>query len=89
MTQLQADATGTRGTDQGAQLKSGGSSGLNIPLAGDRDPDTIFYNRLASGFVWSSGAVAGVRYFGSGYASIGRDPATNKSYGFSVRCLAN
>ena len=36
MTQSQADATGWRGTDQGTQLKSGGSSGMNVPLAGYR-----------------------------------------------------
>ncbi len=44
MTQSQADATGHRGTDQGTQIKSGGPSGLNMPLAGNRSTDGLFYN---------------------------------------------
>jgi len=36
MTQVEADAIGARGTNQGTQLKSGGSSGFNGLLSGNR-----------------------------------------------------
>ena len=91
MTQVQADATGYRGTDQGTQLKSGGTSGLNIPLAGYRNTDGSFYGRASDGGPWSSsesGAVAWGRYLSSSYATVTRS-ADDKAYGVSVRCLGN
>jgi len=89
MTQLQADATGNRGTDQGTQLKPGGTSGLNIPLAG----------RYLGGFgslssaakLWFSSESsnnASYRYIYSGLATVSRD-MTDKSGGSSVRCMGN
>src|SRR5680860_182511 len=54
MTQAQADTTGWRGTDQGTQLKPGGTSGLSMPLAGNRYPDGSFHWLSSYGFLWSS-----------------------------------
>ena len=91
MSQAAADATGWRDTDQGTQLKSGGSSGLNMSLAGNRTPDGSFYYLLSYARLWSSSessASAWNRYLGSGDATVGRDP-NGKGYGFSVRCLGN
>jgi len=91
MTQAQADATGWRGTDQGTQLKSGGSSGLNMPLAGIRDSDGSFGVLSSYGILWSSSessASAWERDSNSGYATVFRY-AGFKSSGFSVRCLGN
>ena len=91
MSQAQADATGWRGTDQGTQLKSGGSSGLNMPLAGIRDSDGSFGVLSSYGILWSSSessASAWERDSNSGYATVFRY-AGFKSSGFSVRCLGN
>src|SRR5680860_143406 len=51
MTQAQADtANAWRGTDQGAQLKPGGTSGLNMPLAGGRDTGGSFGGLLSAAY---------------------------------------
>src|SRR5680860_492070 len=92
MTQAQADtANAWRGTDQGTQLKPGGSSGLNMPLAGGRDTGGSFGGLLSAAYLWSSSEFstsAWYRYLDSGFATVYR--YTNaKGYGFSVRCLGN
>ena len=90
MTKAQAEATGWRGSDQGTQLKVGGSSGLNVPLAGYRGPGGSFANLGALAYVWSSsesGGSAWRRHLNSGYASVNRYPNA-KAYGVSVRCVA-
>src|SRR5680860_466898 len=43
MTQAQVDTAVWRGTDQGTQLKPGGSSGLNMPLGGYRFTNCLLY----------------------------------------------
>ena len=91
MTQVQADATGLRGTDQGTQMKSGGTSGLNIPLAGVRYTDGSFIDRASYAYLWSSsvsGADAWSRYLNSSSATVSRDTG-GKALGFSVRCLGD
>jgi len=93
MTQAQADAAYTwRGTDQSIQLKSGGSSGLNMPIAGDRGTDGSFYDLSSYGILWSSsesgGSDAWTRYLNLGGATVYR-PTSPKGTGFSVRCLGN
>jgi len=93
MTQVQADATGYRGTDQGTQLKSSGTSGLNMPLAGGRNTDGSFYDLSSYGNLWSSSesstsAWAWRRILYSGSATVYRDTGV-KALGFSVRCLGN
>lgn len=92
MTQAQAD-TGYawRGTDQGTQLKPGGTSGLNMPLAGFRYTDGSFYSLSSNASLWSSSqssTSAWLRNLSSGLASVFRTTDV-KGAGFSVRCLGN
>ncbi len=89
MTQAEADGTGLRGTDQGIQLKSGGTSGFEALLAGNRNTNGSFSSRGANDFFWSStesGSSAGLRGLRSGDAHVGRGTIT-KAFGFSVRCV--
>jgi len=91
MTQTQADTTGWRGTDQGTQLKSGGSSGLNMPLAGIRNTGGSFNDLSSNTNLWSSSessTSAWLRWLVSGYATVNRY-SDAKGTGFSVRCLGN
>ena len=91
MTQAQADATGWRGTNQGTQLKTGGSSGLNMPLAGFRDTNGSFNDLSFGAALWSSSessSSAWHRGLISSYTTVGRDSYV-KGYGFSVRCMGN
>jgi uncharacterized protein (TIGR02145 family)/prepilin-type N-terminal cleavage/methylation domain-containing protein len=87
----QVDATGWRGTDEGTQLKSGGTSGLNLPLAGFRYTNGSFSFRSSDVSLLSSsdsGGSAWRRYLGLSYATV--DRSTNaKAVGFSVRCVGN
>jgi len=90
MTQAQADTPNAwRGTDQGTQIKAGGSSGLNMPLAGYRYSGFDSLSSVA--YLWSSSESstnAWYRVLISGYASVSRN-ADAKDLGFSVRCLGN
>ena len=92
MTQAQADTPyAWRGTDQGTQLKPGGSSNLNMPLAGERSTGGSFSDLSSGAYLLSSsqsGSSAWTRYLYSGSASVTRYP-DGKGYGFSVRCLGN
>jgi uncharacterized protein (TIGR02145 family) len=91
MSQATADTTGWRGTDEGTKLKSGGSSGLNMPLAGFRFTDGSFYNLSSNAYFWSSSessTSAWFRFLNSGGAAVDRY-ADDKAFGFSVRCLGN
>ena len=91
MTQVQADDTGWRGTDQGTKLKSGGTSGLNMPLAGYRNTAGTFLNLSLNAILWSSSessANAWKRSLFSGNVTVDRN-TYDKGNGFSVRCLGN
>jgi uncharacterized protein (TIGR02145 family)/prepilin-type N-terminal cleavage/methylation domain-containing protein len=92
ITQAQADLDNTwRGTDQGTQLKSGGSSGLNMPLAGYRGTGGSFDYLSSYALLWSSSELSTSalgRYLYSDYATVLRD-IDGKYNGFSVRCLGN
>jgi len=92
MTQVEADKTDAwRGTDQGAQLKSGGASGLNMPFAGFRYNDAVFYYLSTGMFLWSStesGVNAWARNLDSGHSAI-YSGATAKANGITIRCMAN
>jgi len=75
----------------GTQLKSGGTSGLNIPLGGLRTPDGYSGAWSFNASLWSSsesGVNAWAPVLTSGYESVYRysDP---KTYGYSVRCMGN
>ena len=81
--------TGWRGTNEGTNLKVGGSSGFSGLLAGDRETGGSFLNRGSHAFIWSSlesGSNAWRRFLYSGNATVYRN-ADSKLYGFSVRCL--
>jgi len=89
MTQVLANTSGWRGTNQGTQLKSGGLSGLNLQLAGFRYTDGSFGNISSFGLFWSSSessTSAWRRYFDSTTTNIHRSTYT-KAGGYSVRCL--
>ena len=91
MSQAQADTTGWRGTDQGTPLKPSGSSGLNMPLAGNRGTAGSFGGLSSEARLWSSSessAWSWGRGLNSGYATVYRG-TLDKTYGFSVRCLGN
>jgi uncharacterized protein (TIGR02145 family) len=91
MSQYEADKTGLRGTDQGTQLKKGGSSGFDIIYSGYRDQSGTF-NSLGSGATfWTSSQETGSTGWYRGFSDdpqIHRD-TWNKGYGFSVRCVLN
>ncbi len=83
--------TGWLGTNEGTNLKTGGSSGFNGVLAGYRGPGGSFYGRGAYAYLWSSteiGSGAWSRGLSSGYATVYRY-VIDKANGFSVRCLKN
>jgi len=92
MTQAQADtANAWRGTDQGTKIKTNGTSGLNLPLAGYRYTDGLFYDLSSDANLWSSsesGTSAWGRGLSSSYATVYKY-AYPKVGSFSVRCLAN
>ena len=92
MTQAETDKTNTwRGIDQGARLRAGGNSGLNIPLAGTRDKSGPFAFLGTYAYLWSSSALdtsAQKRLLNAGVATVGLD-SSGKDFGFSIRCLAN
>jgi uncharacterized protein (TIGR02145 family) len=90
MTQVQADATGWRGTDQGTQMKIGGSSGLELTFGGYSDNTNSWYLQGTYGYYWSStqsGASAIWRSFATSNATVARSSNLSKLHSFSVRCL--
>ena len=93
MSPSQQDATGWRGTDEGTQLKIGGSSGFQAKLAGYRASDGTFYNRGVFSSLWSSstnpsGNKAYQRRLLTSYSTVFRDYSF-KTSGYNVRCLKN
>lgn len=88
MSQVQADATGWRGTTEGTKLKPNGTSGFEGNLAGYGYSGS-FDDRSTGGGLWSSsgsGANAWGRYLYSSEARVYRY-SYGKSSGLSVRCL--
>lgn len=100
MTQAQADAVGTRGTDQGAQLKSTtgwysnnygtNTSGFSALPGGFRESSGVFSNVSYYGCWWSA-SLYGTSYawyrsmnYNQGGVSHNSNP---KTHGLSVRCL--
>ena len=77
MSKSEADDTGWRGSDEGTQLKQGGSSGFNVIFAGYRATSGFFYNLGAGGFFWSASpsgsSTAWYRHVDSGAAKVDRD----------------
>lgn len=102
MTQIQADATGFRGTDQADQLKESGtthwvspnsgtnSSGFTAIPAGLRGTDGRFYNIYSAG-VWWTGTEKNTDYawgrtMQTSTSTISRFDQDKKG-GYSVRCV--
>ena len=80
---------GSRGTNEGTSLKSGGASGFAALLAGQRSNDGSFgFLGLYASFLSSaqSGDYAWRRYLYVADTRAGRD-LVGKGNGFSVRCL--
>jgi len=80
-----------RGTNQGTQLKSGGSSGFNALFNGHRFSDNTFYGQGTVVYLWSaseSNATTAWERYMSSSATVGSD-ANTKKLGDSVRCLKN
>ena len=91
MSQATADATGWRGTDEGTKLKTSGSSGLNILLAGDRESDGSFSGLLSQGQLWTTSGTSTYAWFrllGPSNAKVYRD-TLGLQYGYSIRCVGN
>jgi len=92
MSQATADLEFWRGTNQGTQLKVGGASGLEIPLAGFRYPNGSAYgNQTIVTLLWSSTESttnAWLRGLFNSNTNIER-VVDNKDYGYSARCLGN
>jgi uncharacterized protein (TIGR02145 family) len=100
MTSEQANSTGRRGTDQGAQMKASStdsppwdgtnSSGFSaLPGGGRSDRNGNFYSIGSDGLWWSSspsGSNAWSRYLLSGYSDVSRYYDNGRD-GFSVRCV--
>ncbi|UCH14004.1 MAG: hypothetical protein JSV22_12975 [Bacteroidales bacterium] len=89
MSEAQAVAIGLRGTDEGTQLKIGGTSGFDIIYSGFRDPSGTFISLGSGATFWTSTeGGAGMAWY-RGFATdpqIHRD-VYDKEYGFSVRCV--
>lgn len=80
-----------RGSDEALKIRSGGSSGFNLPLAGARyEISGIFGLLNTNSYLWTSSnstaTRAWFRAMDTGHNSIYRNTDT-KSYGYSVRCL--
>jgi len=92
MSQEEADKSYIyRGTDQGAQLKLGGVSGFNMPLAGGRGDAGGFGSMGYLADLWSStksGSSVWSRRLLSSSNSVNRFEAA-KASGFIIRCLGN
>lgn len=61
MTVEESDGTSWRGTDEGGQLKSGGTSFWNPPNTGATN--TVLFSALPSGMVWNDGSSSGIGDF--------------------------
>ncbi len=92
MSQEQVRSRGARGTDQGVQVREGGSSGFNAPISGYRRPDGSYARRGERAAFWASTEAneddAWHRDIRSDVGTIYRSEVT-KTYALSVRCLSD
>jgi uncharacterized protein (TIGR02145 family) len=86
MSQAEADLTGFRGTDEGTQLKTGGSSGFNAALDGYMTTSNNFIRYGTGNCFWTSTDLY-ARYLLNSSSQVYRWDAPLKSYGLSVRCV--
>jgi uncharacterized protein (TIGR02145 family) len=90
MTQVQADMINWRGTMEGSMLRVGGSSGLNMPLAGNFRAGGPFGDLNSLAYFWSSSQSDVLSAWDrSLVSSLGGVFRTSypKAVGFSVRCI--
>jgi uncharacterized protein (TIGR02145 family) len=90
MGQAEATLYEWRGTDQGARLKEGGSSGFNAQMGGKRTPDGQFQSEYYYGTYWNSSGYNRTFMREGNY----RDQVYCSRFdlhenGFSVRCMMN
>jgi uncharacterized protein (TIGR02145 family) len=86
-----ASAWNWRGTDEGDQMKYGGSSGFEGLLGGYRDHNGSSYDLGTLGYFWSTtddGDNVTIRQLGATSDEVRRF-ATDKSNACSIRCLAD
>lgn len=91
LTTTQAYLIGWRGLHAPA-LKTGGSTGFDVMLAGYRNSSGSFTTRSSTAYLWlsdeNSAAYGWIRYLASSMSSVARMTG-QKNYGYSVRCLKN
>jgi uncharacterized protein (TIGR02145 family) len=84
---------GWLGTNEGTNLRSGGTSGFNVLLAGQRSLTGDFYGRNSYAYFWSStlnNTNVWARALGApGTETVYRSYDPGKAYGYSVRCIWN
>jgi len=84
------DIYGWRGTDQGTQLKEGGSSGFEATISGQRTYTGYYQDLDSFGKYWSTtddlGTNAYYRQLDAGDTRVRRS-AADKCYSLSVRCV--
>jgi len=88
MSKTDADLTEFRGTDQGTQLKSGGSSGFNATLDGYMTTSNNFIKYGTGNSFWTATDIF-ARYLLNTSAQVYRWNTPLKSYGLSLRCIMN
>ncbi len=90
MSSTDADLLDWRGSDQGAQLKDGGSSGFDLLMAGKREPEHDFKSKSTYATLWTStqtGLQVYDRTFSATESRIFASKYDDKENAFSVRCL--
>jgi uncharacterized protein (TIGR02145 family) len=81
-----------RGTDQGAQLRVGGSAGFNAPLAGYRASPGVYEALGDRTYIWTSstsGSDVWRRRITGASGSVYRFTNPPATFGISVRCVKN
>jgi uncharacterized protein (TIGR02145 family) len=80
-----AASAGMRGTDQGAQLREGGSSGFKALMAGKRNTEATFESLGDYTTFWTSSGTT--RTLSTSWAQIYKGTTDPKNNGFSLRCV--
>lgn len=89
MSQEEADLLALwRGTDQGTQLKAGGSSGFDVIMAGKRKPDGTAVIAGEYATFWTSTQLYNRTFF-TREKGIFSSIYDNRENGFSLRCVKN
>lgn len=79
-----------RGSNEGEQLKTGGSSGFNMKMSGGKQSTATFFNVSTYGYFYTStasGSNAWRRCVNTSSKQVGRYNTYTKNYALSVRCV--